>query len=709
MSNVSAGRYPGVGRLSQWRWRFVHQTTLGIVLVALLLVSAGVPAAAYVPPGTVQRVSATEDVTGKSAGATPGAISGDGSTVAYSATAALVASDTNGATDVYVRDLGTGALERVSVASGGGPADAASGRPSLSRDGRFVAFDSDASNLVPGDTNGVKDVFVHDRVTGTTVRASVTSGGGEASGASTNPSLSDDGQVVSFQSTAEDLVATDANDAPDVFVRDLAAGTTEIATVSTEGVQGSVNVNSQYSSLSGNGRFVVFVGRFPFAAGAGERNPFDDVYVRDRALGVTELASVASDGGPANGNCFYPSISSDGRYVAFGSFATNLVPHDMRGPAGAYVRDRLAGTTERITTPDGAELDNVLGVPRLSGDGRSVTGNVLATNFGPADDNDTTDVYVVDLVDRTVELVSATPAGVAGNAFSHSPDISDDGRRIAFFSAATDLVRDGVTGSHLYVRDRGPALGVADVSTAPGPDGVVVHGTARFPGTRLVDVRDPATDAVVRLPGAELVGTSVVLRPEAEDLLLRVDWATSSRVPGRAPLVGTGMQRPSVLVYGFPFALDGVAHEVRATGRMGVEGFRYELLRCEPACTTVAALRGGVGTIGDAAIVAVPLAALGVDGAAVLQGLSVYVAVVGDAGPGGPVDRITSTDVVVPTTEVALGAAPAGTPPAAVAFHPVDVAEGRFQGTVAVGSGAQEVWARACVGDRCEARATTVG
>lgn len=680
-----------------------------VVITALALAFAGMttPAAAYSPPGATQRVSAAADAAGMpvSDNVPNGAISGAGRVVAYHSAGALVAGDTNGKTDVYVRDLGTGALERVSVASDGGEANGASTNASVSQDGRHVAFQSGASNLVPGDTNGAIDILVRDRVARTTTLASVASDGTLSDGTSVRPSLSDDGQVVAFESGATTLVAGDANEASDVFVRDLAAGTTELGTVTTDGRQGSIGVNSLSPSLSGNGRFVIFVARFPYALGSGEQNPQDDVFVRDRLAGTTEIVSVGSDGGAANGNSFFPSISDDGRMVAFGSFASSLVPNDRGGAPGAYVRDRLAGVTERITTPDGAELNAIFGSPLLSGDGRFLTGNVLTTNFGVAsDDNGTTDIYVVDLADRSVELVSATPAGAAGNSASTVPSISDDGRLLTFASEATDLVRDGVTGGHVYLRDRGPALGIARLHAEPHAGGVTVTGAARFAGVPVVVTPDPSTDGAA-VPGGELRGMSVTLRTEAEDLLFRADWVAGPRIPSRPSLAGTSAERPGALTYGFTFRVDGVGHEVRATPRAGTAGPRYELLRCEGACTAITPLRGGVGTLGDAVIVAVPLGALGAGSGTRLERLGAYVAAGADAaGPVTVLDGVAEATAVVPAATVEVAVAPAGTPASAVAFEPVTVTGGRFTVDLAGAGAGQQVWARACIGTACATR-----
>ena len=324
------------------------------------------------------------------------AISGDGKIVAfYSGASNLVSGDTNGQADVFVRNLITGVTERVSVATGGAQANGPSLSPSLSRDGRYVAFQSQATNLVPNDGNNVADVFVHDRVTGTTER--VCDATVESNRASFSPAISPDGRFVAFSSGATNLVPDDTNKALDIFVCDRTSGTVERVSLTIAGAE--ANGDSILPAISENGTVVGFKS-YANNLVPDDRNNIVDVFVRDRGAGTTERISVNTDGGNSNDLSFPPSLSDNGLYVAFGSFATNLVAGDSNASADVFVRNRLFGVTVLIDkrwisltqyiqanagTPDIA--------PSISGDGTTVAYVSYATNLAPGDANGVPDVY----------------------------------------------------------------------------------------------------------------------------------------------------------------------------------------------------------------------------------------------------------------------------------------------------------------------------
>lgn len=295
----------------------------------------------------------------------PTALSGDGRYIAFHSALPLLADDSNGLHDVYLFDRGRRALTRISGAMGGGVGNGMSVRPAISADGRYIVFDSAASNLVAGDTNARVDVFRHDRVTGVTVRVSVATGGGQANGDSVGAKLSDDGNLVAFRSTAFDLVAGDTNGASDIFVRDLSAGATTRISVSAAG--GDADLPSVAAVISGDGRFVAFASSATNLV-AVDTNNVSDVFVRDRIQGTTTRVSVSTNGGQADAACGSPSISRDGGAISFLSDATNLVP-DASGHVQLYVRDVQAQITLR---PALSTTSDVL-TGQLSGDGRYVT------------------------------------------------------------------------------------------------------------------------------------------------------------------------------------------------------------------------------------------------------------------------------------------------------------------------------------------------
>jgi len=351
--------------------------------------------------GVTERVSVSSDEiqANASSGGGPPAISEDGRYVGFHSGATnLVSGDTNGTYDVFVRDRVEGVTERVSLTSSGGQADNATFVSGMSSDGRFVVlYNFNDSNLVAGDANGYGDVLLRDRQAGTTTLVSVSSAGTQANAASNGGAASSDGRFVVFQSSATNLVDdTDANGAMDVFVRDVVAGTTELVSRSSTG--GTGNSYSGTASLSADGRFVAFQSRASDIAGS-DTNNSDDVFVRDRQTGSVERVSVADGGAQGNdysGASFGQSLSSSGRYVTFFSFSTNLVNGDTNTTDDVFLRDRVEGRTQRVSvTNAGAETNPYGGSfnPVLSGDGRIVAFASDATNLVADDTNGRTDVF----------------------------------------------------------------------------------------------------------------------------------------------------------------------------------------------------------------------------------------------------------------------------------------------------------------------------
>ncbi|NIS65842.1 MAG: hypothetical protein GTO05_11935, partial [Gemmatimonadales bacterium] len=235
-----------------------------------------------------------------------------------------------------------GVTERVSVAVVGGEPNGESMAPALSADGRFVAFHSEATNLVVGDTNGAMDVFRYDRDTGDTIRVSVATAGAEGNAGSYDPAISADGRYVAFDSDATNLVADDTNGAADVFVHDCTTGETSRVSVTTMGAQG--NYGSYYPAISSDGRYVAFESDATNLV-AGDLNFWTDVFVHDRETGETTRVSVTSGGVEGDDGSYWPAISGDGRYVAFESDAINLVAGDFNFWTDVFVHDRQTGET----------------------------------------------------------------------------------------------------------------------------------------------------------------------------------------------------------------------------------------------------------------------------------------------------------------------------------------------------------------------------
>jgi Tol biopolymer transport system component len=394
----------------------------------------------------VQRVSVASDGAQGNGDSFANSISADGRYIAFASRASnLVPGDTNGKQDIFVHDRQTGQTTRVSVASDGTQANGDSGHPAISADGRFVAFYSSASNLVPDDTNGVEDVFVYDRLTGQITRVSVASDGTQANGPSWQPSISGDGRFVAFESGASNLVPGDTNDTWDVFVHDRLTGQTTRVSVASDGTEG--NGLSFLARISADGRFVAFT------SGAsnlvpGDTNPKWDVFVHDRLTGQTTMVSVASDGTPGNGTSGGMSISGDGRFVAFVSDASNLVPGDTNGTLDVFVHDRLTGQTTRVSVAsDGTQGNADSDGASLSQDGRFVAFFSTASNLVPGDTNGAMDVFVHDRQTGQTTMVSVASDGVQGNGDSSGAAISADGRFVVFTSEASNLVPGDTNGA----------------------------------------------------------------------------------------------------------------------------------------------------------------------------------------------------------------------------------------------------------------------
>jgi WD40-like Beta Propeller Repeat len=382
-------------------------------------------------------------------------ISADGRFVAFESRATnLVSGDTNGQQDVFVRDRKTGKTKRVSVSSSGAQGNDSSFEPSISADGRFVVFGSNATNLVGGDSNGQQDVFVRDLKTSKTKRVSVSSTGAQGNGQSFDPSISADGRLVAFASGATNLVGADTNGQDDIFVHDLKAHTTKRVSVSSSGVQG--NSSSFSPSISAGGRFVAFTSNAANLVG-GDSSGQEDVFVRDRKTGKTKRVSVSSSGAQGNGASFTPSLSATGRFVVYASVATNLVGADTNGFVDVFMRDRKTGKTKRVSvSSSGAQANGssfLLDPLVVSTDGRFVAFISAATNLAGHDTNGVGDDFVRDLKHHTTKRVSVSSSGAQGNGFSVDPTITPDGHFVAFAAAATNLVGGDTNGfEDIFVR-----------------------------------------------------------------------------------------------------------------------------------------------------------------------------------------------------------------------------------------------------------------
>jgi Tol biopolymer transport system component len=423
-------------------------------------------------------------------------LSPDGRFVAFDSEATtLVRGDTNAVGDVFLYDRQLQLVRRVSVGSGGRQANGASAWPQVTRGGRYVVFHSAAGNLVPGDTNGVEDVFVRDRWTGTTERVSVGADGGQLSGASLWPSISDDGRVVVFYHQGQ------------LRLRDRQLGTTTIVSVNDAGTQG--NRATLFGTVSGNGGHVVFESLATNLV-PGDTNDAMDVFVRDRVTDTTQRVSVGPGRTQLGAYSYQSAISSGGRWVTFMSDADPVgVGPTLWGQL--YRHDRSSGETVLVSAdPAGRPANGQVIQSRLSPDGRYVAFESEATNLIAGDTNGVQDIFLRDMASGTTARVSVAANGAQGNGASWFPRLSDDGRFVAFATLARNLVvNDGNRTVDVYVHETGgPSAGPETTSYKLRPNalefGEVAVGSGRKIGFNLLNTSNvPLPVTAVQMLGAD--------------------------------------------------------------------------------------------------------------------------------------------------------------------------------------------------------------
>jgi len=450
-----------------------------------------------------------------------GDISADGRFVAFDSEATnLVVSDLNGAGDVFLRDLQSGTTTLVSLTGTGAQADEGSGTPSISADGRFVAFESGATNLTATvDTNGFTDIYVKDMQTGTMARASLTSTGGEPNNESIRPSISGDGRFVVFDSDADNLVPNDTNGVGDIFVHDMQTGT-------TVGVSIAGNSGGFDASISLDGRFIVFNSSSTNLV-PDDTNGKADVFVYTVATGQIVRASVSSSGAEGIQSSSEPSISGDGRYVTFTSASSNFATINTYDYDHLYIRDMQAGTTTLVTDPDGFVLIGISDASEISANGRYIVFSFDDKGDGMPDRV----LYIHDRVTNTNKLAVGRTSDYTGNPIL--PSISSDGSRLVFASSAnsfvaddTNNVRDIFVREVAYPQDFNPTV----LSTEHGcPSGC--SSAADQMVDFLVKFSEPVTgvdaaDFALAIGGGIAGATVTTVSGAGSDYVVRVDTGT---------------------------------------------------------------------------------------------------------------------------------------------------------------------------------------
>jgi Tol biopolymer transport system component/pimeloyl-ACP methyl ester carboxylesterase len=570
-----------------------------VVMLAVILVVSSQPwemvRAATVPPGfapgTTTRVSV--NTAGMPVGlSSTYAISANGRYVVFANSSSNVVPGVSGL-QVYRRDRGTGVTELVSFDRDGHGTTAGAFGPAVSATGRYVVYVSSDANIVAGDTNGTLDVFVRDMDTGATSVASSSGVGdvGDHGGSLTvrigaNP-ISDDGRYVVFGSTSTNLAPGPINSVGHIYRKDLLSG--DVVRVSVDNAGNPGDDASSSAVISGDGRVVAFVSLSANFSSL-HTNHSGQVYIRDLNVGLTTLAAVTSDGVPATSFASQaPTLSLDGRYVAFETQAV-LDPRDHDSFTwDVYLRDRVAGTTKLASLSANTFTFADSRGPSISEDGRYVGFHSIDSTLVPADVNNLTDVFLYDRDTEAITLVSLNDAGqqITG-ASAAFPSLSADGNLVLFGSAATNLVTNPASsGVQLYVRafttNVSPTVSLPGTAVVTAGDELVLNGSFTDPDagqtwSATVDYGEGAGPASLTLnPDKAFTLGHRYLRPGSYTVSVVV--TDSAAATGSATLAVTVKRRPLVFVpgmFGSELGVNssGTAHGI-PDGRGGTRDIDY--------------------------------------------------------------------------------------------------------------------------------------
>ena len=447
----------------------MSRTTLLLALVGLLFLLYGRSAHTIPLATSTSRVSVRSNGNQANDDSYKPDISADGRFIVFSSDATeLVSGDNNDARDIFVHDRQTGITERVSVNSDGEEGNFESESPSISDDGRFVTFYSFATNLHENDTNNVTDIYLHDRETGETTLVNIVLGG-QANDMSYDPEISGNGQFITFWSYASNLVGDDINNAADVFRYDRLAQTMFQVSLNSDEVPG--NGHSSYPKISKNGRYIAFESDASNLA-TGDTGFYRDVFWRDMNDGETRRISVNGDGNEVNGDSFEATISADGRYVAFTSRANDVTAGDSNVYSDIFLRDIDAETTERISRVMGDIM--IWEDPSVSINGRYTTyrGRPAPPPKSSGCDDVLCEIFIYDRETDTAVRASVSSNDIAGNDDSYTPVMADNGRYLAFSSEAPNLIsNDSNNRRDIFLRE-----------FLPSPTFIINHNTGK-PGS----------------------------------------------------------------------------------------------------------------------------------------------------------------------------------------------------------------------------------
>lgn len=387
----------------------------------------------------------------------------------------------NAGADIFAIEPMLGGVERVSVSTANEESNDCSYSPSVSAEGRFIAFQSYATNLVAGDANGEADIFLRDRDTNgdrqfslddmSTIRVNVATGGGEANGHSYGPVVTADGRAVFFSSHADNLVAGDTNGVSDVFRYDVTTGTTARVSLTAAGAEADGSCTA--ARPSADGTKLLFLSDATNLV-AGDTNDQMDVFLRDLVTGAVERISVATGGSEGDGpSTSHGGMTIDDRFVLFGSYATNLVAGDGNGQPDVFLRDRVAGITTRVSlASDGSEANERSWPGAIAADGSRIAFSSFATNLDPRDTDDFGNVYWRDVASGTTEPVFSSRSGALPDESCFFACANADLTAIGCTTLAANLVSwdtnaapDLRDGEEPYLRRLTRAIGTASWRT----------------------------------------------------------------------------------------------------------------------------------------------------------------------------------------------------------------------------------------------------
>ena len=441
-----------------------------IAITALTLVFGFASAATAAPlVGTTTRISLDSAGTQGNSSSFDPAVSGDGRYITYSSAATnLVVGDTNLSSEIFLFDTTTLATTRVSVDSAAVQGNSSSADSAVSGDGRYITYISDASNLVVGDTNGHRDVFLFDRITAVTTRVSVNNAAVQGNADSSSPAISGDGRYITYHSDASNLVVGDTNGTFDVFLFDR---TTAVTTrISVDSAANQSNADSFTPSISADGRYITYTSDASNLV-VGDTNGTADVFLFDRTTPLTSRISVDSAANQSNADSFIPSISADGRYITYTSDASNLVIGDTNLRFDVFLFDRTTTATARISVGSLATQSNADSfIPSISGNGRYVTYTSDANNLVVGDTNGISDVFLFDRTTLATTRISVDSVATQSNAVSFNPAISGDGRYITYDSNASNLVASDTNDASDVFLFALPAAAATPALAATGSD-----------------------------------------------------------------------------------------------------------------------------------------------------------------------------------------------------------------------------------------------